>query len=272
VDSIARVITVLFDAVSLPFGSRRALALVILSVLSGAVLALLFRATSKPAAIKRARDRFQARVLEMRLYPDDPVLLTRAFFGALATQGAYFRATAKPILILLLAALPVYFQLESRFAHRPLRANERAVVTMTLKPGLDVHAVPVSLQGSDEIAVEPRSVRAPAAREIVWRVEPKAYGRHELVARAYDLAYAFPINAEESARALGCKRSASRWDGFQHAGLPSIPPPSAIQSVRVSYPEASYRLLGARMGWLSLFLLGTLVGGLIPVVVLRIQM
>lgn len=271
-DSIARVITVLFDAVSLPFGSRRALALVIISVLSGAVFALLFRFTSKPAAIKRARDRFQARVLEMRLYPDDPVLLTRAFAGALATQGAYLRATAKPILLLLLVALPVYFQLESRFARRPLRANERAIVTMTLKPGLDVHAVPVSLKGSDEIAVESRFVRASAAREIVWRVEPKARGQHELVARAYDLEYHFPINAQENARALGCKRNASGWDSFRHAGLPSIPAPAAFQSVRVSYPEASYRVFGTSFGWLSLFLLGSLLGAVIPVVLLRIQM
>ena len=271
-EPIARLITVLFDAVSLPFGSRRALALVVLSVLSGVLFALLFRATSKPAAIKRARDRFQARVLEMRLYPDDPVLLTRAFLGALATQGSYLRATAKPILLLLLVALPVFVQLESRFARRPLRANERALVTMTLKPGLDVGTVPVSLSGSDEIAVEPRSVRAPAAREIVWRIESKARGRHELVARAYDLAYTFPINAEESARAVGSKRSSSRWDAFQHAGLPSIPLPSAIQAVRVSYPEASYRVLGVRFGWLSLFLLGSLAGALVPVLVLRIQM
>ncbi len=271
-DSIARVITVLFDAVSLPFGSRRALALVMLSLLSGALFALLFRFTSKPAAIKRARDRFQARVLEMRLYPDDPVLLTRAFFGALATQGSYLRATLKPVLILLVVALPVFFQIESRFARRPLRANERAVVTMTLKPGLDVHAVPVSLTGSNEIAVESRSVRAPATREIVWRVEPKARGQHDLVARAYDLEYHFPLNAAENARALGCKREASSWDSFRHAGLPSIPAPAAFQSVRVSYPEASYRVFGASFGWLSLFLLGTLVGGLIPVLLLRIQM
>ncbi len=271
-ESLARVITVLFDAVSLPFGSNRALALVILSVLSGALFALLFRATSKPAAIKRSRDRFQARVLEMRLYPDDAVLLTRAFLGALATQGMYLRAAARPILILLVVALPVYFQLESRFSRRPLRANERAIVTLTLKPGLDVRTVPVSLGGSDEIAVERRSVRAPAARQIVWRIEPKAIGRHQLIARAYDLEYAFPIAAEVNARATGFERRASAWDTFQHAGLPSIPLPSAIESVRISYPEATYRVLGARFGWLSVFLLGTLVGAVIPVALLRIQM
>ncbi|HEU4929377.1 MAG TPA: hypothetical protein VFU38_06065 [Candidatus Krumholzibacteria bacterium] len=271
-DSIARVITVLFDAASLPFGSRRALALVILSVLSGAIFALLFRATSRPAAIKRARDRFQARVLEMRLYPDDPVLLTRAFLGALGTQGLYLRATAKPILILLVVALPVYFQLESRFARRPLHANERSTVTMTLKPGLDVRAVPLSLASSDELTVEPRSVRAPAVREIVWRIEPKIRGRHEVLARAYDVEYRFPVSAEDRARAVGVERRAGAWDGLVHAGLPPIPAQSAIQSVRISYPEASYRVLGARFGWLSLFLLGTLVGALIPMVLLRIQM
>ncbi|MCI0453198.1 MAG: hypothetical protein L0Z51_12590, partial [Candidatus Latescibacteria bacterium] len=141
-DSIARLITLLFDALVLPFGRHRALALVVVSILSGAAFALVFRATSKPDRIRRARSRFQARVLEMRLYPDDVVLLTRALLGALATQLDYFRAAGKPILIVLVLALPVYFQLESRFAARPLRANERALVTATLKPGLDARAVP----------------------------------------------------------------------------------------------------------------------------------
>jgi hypothetical protein len=273
VDSIARLITLIFDALVLPFGRHRAAALVVLSIASGVVFALAFRATSKPDRIKRARSRFQARVLEMRLYPDDVVLLTRALLGALATQIDYFRAAGKPILIVLVLALPVYFQLESRFARRPLRASERALVTATLKPGLDARAVPADLAGSDGLSVDPRSLRVRASREIVWRVEAKAAAVHELSARVYDVAYRFPVQGTSSGRALGRERSAGHvWDAFVHAGLPSIPDNSAIESVRVSYPEARYRSFGMDWNWLGVFLAGTLAGAVIPAVLLRIQM
>jgi hypothetical protein len=273
VDLLARVITLFFDALVLPFGTRRAAALVVLSIASGAVFALVFRATSNPAAIKRTRNRFQARILEMRLYPDDPVLLTRAFLGALATQLDYFRVAFKPILILLVLALPAYFQIESRFAHRALRANERALVTATLKPGLDARAVPASLTGSDGVAVDPRSVRVRASREIVWRVEAKETAPHELVARAYDTDYRFSVRATPDARVVGRERRSGRaWDALVHPGLPSLSDHMAVQSVRIQYPDARYRLLGRSWGWLSIFLVGSLVGAAIPAWLLRIQM
>lgn len=271
-DSIARFLTFVFDALVLPFGSHRALALVVLSIVSGAAFALLFRATSRPERIKRARNRFQARVLEMRLYPDDIVLLTRAFLGALATQIDYFRAAGKPILILALVALPVFFQLESRFAARPLQFGERALVTATLKRGLDARAVPMTLAGSEGLEVDPRSVRVRASREVVWRVETQNAGTHELVARVYDQDYRFHVTAEANGRALGRERVARGWDSFVRAGLPRLPENLALESIRVAYPDARYRVLGWRLDWLATFLVGTFVGALVPAWLLRIQM
>jgi hypothetical protein len=261
-----------FDLLVLPFESHRTLALVALSVVSGAAFAFLFRATSKPERIKRARNRFQARVLEMRLYPDDVVLLTRALFGALATQLDYFRAAGKPILILAVVATPVFFQIESRFAARPMQSGERAMVTATLKPGLDARAVPMTLAGSEGLEVDPRSVRVRASREVVWGIETQSTGTHELVARVYDQDYRFAVSAEANGRALGRERVARGWDSFLRAGLPPLPENSALQSIRVTYPEARYRVLGWRLGWLSTFLLGSFVGALVPAWLLRIQM
>ncbi len=272
-DAIARLITLVFDALVLPFGPRRTLALVVVSMVCGAALALVFRATSKPDRIRRARNRFQARVLEMRLYPDDVVLLTRALLGALATQIDYFRAAGKPILMVLVVALPMFFQLESRFAGRPLFANERVLVTATLKPGLDARALPVELDGSEGLVVDPRSVRVRASRAIVWRVETKTTTVHALTARVFDVSYRFPVQGAPGGRALGRERRAGGfWDAFVHAGLPSIPDNAALESVRVAYPDARYRVLGVQWDWLGVFLVGTLIGAAIPALALRIQM
>jgi hypothetical protein len=258
VDAIARLITLAFDALVLPFGSHRTAALITLSVVGGCVLALVYHFVSKPERIRRSRARFHARVLEMRLYPDDIVLLTRAFLGALAAQLDYLRSAFKPILIVALLALPLYLQTESRFAHRPLRANERTVVTAVLKQGLDARTVPVSLGGSEGVAVDARSLRVRASREIAWRVATHQPGTHAMTARVYDQEYQFAVRAKEDARALGM--------------LPAIPRECALDEVRVAYPEATYALLGAHFGWLTVFIVGTLVGALIPTRLLRIQL
>ena len=192
--------------------------------------------------------------------------------GALATQGDYFRAAGKPILILAVVALPVFFQIESRFAARPLYFDERTLVTATLKPGLDARAVPVSLAGTQNIVVEPGPLRVRATREIVWRVGPASTGTQELTARAYDVDYRFPVTAGSTSRALGRERSTGAWDALMHAGLPPLPNQSALQSIRVDYPDASYVVFGRHLGWLTVFLLGSFVGAALPAWLLRIQM
>jgi hypothetical protein len=273
VDAIARLITLAFDAVVLPFGSHRTAALVTLSVVGGGALALVYHVVSKPERIRRSRARFHARILEMRLYPDDVVLLTKALLGALVSQLDYLRAALKPILIVALLGLPLFFQIESRFARRPLRASETTVVTVVLKRGLDARTVPATLAGSAGVEVDPRSLRIRTSREIVWRVNTSEAGAHPLTARVYDQEYQFAVRAKQDTRALGVERHAgSGFDSLVRAGLPAIPRQCGLDEIRVAYPHASYVVLGARLGWLTVFILGTLVGALIPTRLLRIQL
>jgi hypothetical protein len=145
-------------------------------------------------------------------------------------------------------------------------------VTATLKPGLDPRDVPTSLAGSDGVAVDARAVRVPATREVVWRVENRSRDDGALVARSYDVDYRFPLRSAPRARALGSARSNSIMDGLLHPGLPALPPNGAFESVRVSYPDASYRIAGVRTGWLTIFLLGTFLGAAIPAWILRMQL
>src|SRR5262252_8710017 len=117
--AITAVITRVFDVLVLPFGAHRTAGLIALSMLTGAGLTLLYRALADEAAIRRTRELFQARVIEMRLYPDDLVLILRALGGAIAAQGAYLRVAAKPILVVALIAIPFFLQVESRYSRAP---------------------------------------------------------------------------------------------------------------------------------------------------------
>jgi hypothetical protein len=45
-----------------------------------------------------------------------------------------------------------------------------------------------------------------------------------------------------------------------------------VEGVRVRYPDAHYRLLGVGMNWLAVFLVGTLVGAILPARLMRIHL
>jgi hypothetical protein len=270
---LARILTLAFDAVVAPFGPHRLAALLTVSLLGGAVLALVFRATSKQAAIARSREVFKARILEMRLYPDDIVLITRAFGGALAAQGAYLKHAALGIVAAVVLAAPLFVQVEQRFAAGALRAGDRTLISATLADGVDPRTADASLSGPAATEVDTRSLRVRASREVVWVVDVRDRGRHEMELKVGNEAYQFPLEAEESCRAIGRRRSASSWvDAGTQVGLPRIPAGASVEGVRVRYPDAHYRLLGVGMNWLAVFLVGTLVGAILPARLMRIHL
>jgi uncharacterized membrane protein (DUF106 family) len=271
--ALTAVLTRVFDVLVLPFGSHRTAGLIALSMLTGAGLTLLYRALADEAAIRRTRERFQARVIEMRLYPDDLVLILRALGGAIAAQGSYLRVAAKPILVVALIAIPFFLQIESRYSRAPLSPSGTTVVTARLKAGLDVLTVPNELVwASNGNPVDLRPVRAPGPREIAWRVNVVP-GRAPLLMKVYGQDYRFDMCAQRDGRAIGHERRARSIAGsFTQIGLPRIGNDSPIEMVTVAYSHASYDVFGKRMSWLVVFLLGTMVGAAIPAMLLRVAL
>ena len=270
------IVTRLFDVLVAPFGSHRTAGLIALSLLAGAALTLLYRATSDARRIRRTREVFKARVLEMRLYPDDVVLILRALAGAIASQGQYLRAAAKPILIVALVAIPVFLQIEARYAHAPLAPGSHTVVTTRLKKGLDVLSVPTSLRSDgagDGLGVDVRSVRAPASREVAWRVGVNTPGRHAVELQVYNQSYRFNVSATHDGRALGAERRARSLAGaLADIGLPRIESNSPIDAVTVAYPPAHYRIFGMQWSWLAVFAAASVLGASIPAFLLRVAL
>lgn len=271
--AFTRILTAVFDVLLTPFGSHRLLALVVLSLVSGTLLTLLFRAVSRQDAIRRARAHFQARILELRLYPDDAVLIARAFGGAMAAQGAYLRAALLPILVVAVVAVPLFVQVEQRFARAPLAKGSRTLVTVRFEP-IDAarNAVPV-LKGAELLRVDTRPVRVKATGEVVWPVEVLGDGRHHLEVGTEQRTHAFTVEATASTRVIGSHRDASSAvDGLVNAGLPALTGDTGLRALRVEYPTASYRVLGNQTGWLGIFLIGTLLGAILPARLLKIQL
>ncbi len=161
----------LFDLAMSPFrGVSPWRGLIAASLLTAVVLVGLFKLTSRPQAILRARNRFLARTLELLLFQHDLRVSLTACGRILAANFAYLFQFLLPMLIGLVPLVLIFVQMEAWFARRPLRPDEAAVLTVRLAPEHAVVGTPVELRLPQTARLDSPPVRSPKKNEIAWRV------------------------------------------------------------------------------------------------------
>lgn len=260
-DATATVITQIVDVIVLPFGrTHHTLQLVWLSLLTGLGMAYVFKLTSSQKAIKRTKDRLKARILEMRLYQDDPVLIFQGLSGALKGNLAYLGTVFVPFLIIIVPVAIVFMQLDQRYSRANLTPGSTVLLSAQLKEGFDPFQTGVELTRANGVTVQGKPVRDAATRETDWQLRVDSAGTHELTLYVKGTMYSFPLIAETSYRMVGHDRSASGvFEPLLHPGLPPFPIDSPLQRVRVEYPPARHWLLGMDVHWIVIFLVYSLV-------------
>lgn len=260
-DATATVISKIVDVLVLPFGrTHHTLQLVWVSLLTGVGMAYVFKLTSSQKTIKRIKDRIKARVLEMRLYQDDPALIFRGLGGALKGNLVYLGAVFVPFLIIIAPVAIVFMQLDQRYSRANLTPGSTVLISAELKEGFDPFQTPVELNVKAGVTIAGKPVRDAATRGTDWQVRVDSTGTHELTLYAKGTSYVFPLVAETSYRMIGNERSASGViEPLLHPGLPPFPVDSPLQRVRVEYPGARHWLLGFDVHWIVIFLVYSLI-------------
>jgi len=260
-DAFATVISQIVDVLVLPFGrTHHTLQLVWLSLLTGLGMAYVFKLTSSQRAIKRTKDRLKARILEMRLYQDDAVLILRGLGGALRNNVVYLGTVFVPFLIIVVPVAIVFTQLDQRYSRSYLVPGSNPLLTIQLKEGLSPFDTGVDLTLGDGVAVRGKPVRDSVSRKVIWMLQVDLGGTHDVTVYAKGSSYTFPLVAESSYRMIGFERKASGlFEPIIHSGLPPIPPDSPFQLVAVDYPPARHPLLGWQVHWIVIFLVYSLI-------------
>jgi hypothetical protein len=268
----SQIVTKIFDIVVLPFGDNRMLALSIVSLLTGVALIFIFKAVSNQRRIKETRDQFKARILEMRIYQDNIVLIHKALFKALATNVTYLRVSLWPILVLIAFVFVIFVQLDERYGRRHLETADQALLTVSLKDGLNPMTTPFQLRAGEGLAVDSPPVRSAALGQIYWRIKATSQGTHSLGVTVFDKTYDFPVRAEVSNGPIGHVRGpGSIFNPLIYPSLPRIPADSPLKAVELRYPSADYPLLVWRTHWLVVFIVFSFIGALIPKFLFKIE-
>jgi len=236
--------------------------LTIISLLSGIALLWVFSRTVDPDAVKAAKSRVWAHLLEIRLYTDEPVLIWRAHRDLVVANMRYLSLMLRPVLITAIPMLLLLANLESFYGRSPLAPGQEAVVTMHLKSPLDPNAAAPNLSASSELAVETPGVREPAAGQVSWRIRAAREGSGRLEMTLPDGIVSKTVEVGGGLRYFAERRVSSVLEYLWNPGERFLSS-STVDWIEVRYPSSLVRGFGLELHWLVWFTLISMISMLL---------
>lgn len=142
-----------------------AASLILISVAWGLITWWVFHRTLNHTAMKAIRKRIYARLLEIRLYSEEPSLVWKAQGALIVDNLRFLMIMGPPVLILAVPFALLYGPLDSIYGYAPIQIGHSAIVTTQFDPG-----VTYALTAPAGIAVETPPVRDFADHRVSWRV------------------------------------------------------------------------------------------------------
>ena len=133
-----------------------------LSAIWGALAVVVFRRFTNRKAIRADINRIYARLLEIRLYSDEPSLVWRAQKSLMVDNLKFLAGIAPAVLIMAAPFALLYPQLDAIYGTAPLQIGHAATVTFSGNSG--------TLQTPAGIKIETEPVKDSADNQISWRI------------------------------------------------------------------------------------------------------
>jgi uncharacterized membrane protein (DUF106 family) len=257
------IITKIFDLLLRPFdGISPIWGLLIVSVVTGIVMVVIFKYTSNQSGIKGAKDKISAYLMEIRLFKDDMRLMFSAQGRILRTNLTYMRYAVTPMLFMLVPVVLILAQLGIRYADRPLRPGESALVKVKLAEYSFDETTPVSVETGEGLRLETPLLRIPRTGEIDFRIGAIKEGHHALTISidGETLEHPVPV-ADKVVRAYAVRLKPDFWHMLLYPGQAPIPKTSSIEEIDVKLPPQTVSMFGWNINWLVFFFIASLVAG-----------
>ena len=222
----------------------------ILASLVTAVLVVLFRISSNQAAIRRTRNKFLARSLELLMFQHDLSVSLTACGRIFTANFAYLFQFLLPMAVGLIPLLLIFAQLECWFERRPLIVGEQAVLTVELDPAHAVVNTPVQLLLSNTLRVDSTAVRIPSTNELAWRIVAIAPGSGWADVKVADVTERKSVVTGEDLVRVSTRRESRGL--IAEMLSPSEVPLDTVSPVRrmlISYPAREISLGQTEISW-----------------------
>jgi hypothetical protein len=229
-----------------------------------------FRYASNQAAMRQVKNRIQAHVLEVRLFPDQLSVVMRAYGRVLRFTLAYLGYGLKPLLILLLPMAILWGQLDLRFSRTPLRPGDWLILKARMTEPLVLDSNSLRLPHGLTLTAPP--VNIPALREVDWRIRADGYGDFSVAVVIAGQIFTKHVVVSNTLTRLPTERArAGVLEWLLNPGEKALPGNGPLQALEVNYAPRSIELGPFATEWWVFFLAASFVSGLILKIALRIE-
>ena len=226
--------------------------LAVLSAITGVAMLWVFGKTSNQKRMKQVKRKVYASLLELRVFSDEPAVSWRAQKSLFAANLRYMGLALMPALWLAAPMLLLIVHLESFYARAPLAVGREAIVTMGMAPGWDARSPAPAVTAPAGVEIVGPPVRAESAREISWRIVPRARVSGQLVFRVNGAEVARGIEAGPAQRYVAGRNVRSLLTSLWEPARPRVAA-DAVEWIDVDYPGAEPTAFGVRLNWLVWF-------------------
>jgi hypothetical protein len=236
--------------------------LAVFSVFTAVISLLAVRWTSDQMAIRRVKELMGAHVLEVRLFPDQPGVVLRAYLSLLRNTLTYLRHSLRPLIVLAVPLLLLFAQMEAYFGRTPVELGHEFLFRVTLQ-NADALAVSV-LQLPAGIKLMAPPVHVPFERQVDWRLKAEQSG-------AYDVRLLLPGSqtSKQIIAGSGLTRLVSErvrggvWEQIVNPGELPLPRAGLVEQIEVQYPVRVFHLRTWEIEWIVPYIVLTLAAALL---------
>lgn len=252
----------IFQFLMTPLAQWPLMALLLVSVITGIILAVMFRFTSNQRALGQAADKSRGELLAINLFQDELGGVFRSLGRLLKHSAARIGYSIPPVLVIIVPLLLLLFQLASWYEWRPLPANESAIVEMQINRNAWQAGQHATLVPHPGWVVEAGPLRDVGQLAVYWRIRPRS-GDSVPVAEQMEFEVAGQAVSKRLAVAgpgppmfpVNPVRSDLWWEQFLYPLEPGLAGDGPVQRISVHYPGGSTPLFGWDLPWWLTFLI-----------------
>lgn len=256
-DTLNAWLSTLVDLSLIPFGNRPAVALVCWSVVTGLAMTYVFGKTSNQRALRRAADTIRAQLFAVKLFKEDLLVTFQCQLRLLRATGMRLLHSVPPMLVMIVPLTLLLTQLAMRYEFRPLLKNERAVVSVHVKPDAWKGWRDVELDAGDGVVIETGSLRDEKNSTIHWRV--RATGEESVALRwsvdGQTISKVLPVSqtADQLRIANPRRPGMSFWDRLLYPAEQHFSADSPIERIDLQLHPRETLIFGWGIPWWATF-------------------
>jgi hypothetical protein len=182
----------------------------------------------------------------------------------------YFAYAVPPIAILAVPCVLILAQLNARYDVQPLKVGERATIRLRLADPQIMQTV--DLKTNEALAVVTPALHIIDDKEVLWQVEPRQRGQADIAVTVGDRElFSQKVYSGERAEIIPSRRVKHWLSALLYPGEAVLDPASPVAELIIEYPAMRYSFLGVGFHWLVVFLIVSIVAGLVASRVFRVE-